>query len=126
MHISTKTAAACALLLAGCAEMQAGTKWTAEIKCSARGDPQPFTQTLPVRVERNEFFISNQGAPSQPGYVRLSGIYDPDDRLQLMGEMAPAGGQPEKVLLEGRRDGKGFVAYGRAGRQNCSVMMRPE
>lgn len=101
MRIPTKILAASCALLAGCANAPMPALWKADLKCSAREGMKAFEQPLKVRLDRNVFYLSNDGGREQPGYVRLSGLYDPDDRLQLVGEVAPPGAPPEHVMLEG-------------------------
>jgi hypothetical protein len=126
MDIRLTLAAAIAIVpLAACETMQAPPPWKAQLKCNASGDLQAFTVPLKVSMKGNEFFLEN-GSRAQPGYTALRGLHDPDDRLQLTGEVAPPGGKAEKATLEGRRDGLGLSAYGRAGRQNCSVTIQRE
>ena len=125
MPISAKVFAAFAsALLASCATTQ-GTQWKADLKCNASGDRAAFTTPLAVRVIKGEFFLEH-AAPTQPGYVGLRGFPDPDDRLELVGRIAPPEGKPEPARLEGRRDGTGFSAYGRSEGRSCGVSMKLE
>jgi hypothetical protein len=109
--------------LASCATVP--QQWKADLRCRAAASSQPFVQPLTVRVDRNEFQLEH-GMPGFPGHTRLRGFPDPDDRLVLSGEIAPPDGKPDAARLEGRRDGRGFAAYGRVAGRNCDVVMRLE
>ena len=116
-------AVSCALL-ASCATTR--PQWKADLKCNARGEVPAFTLPLTVRTNERQEFILEHGAPGQPEYVRLRGFPDPDDKLELTGEIAPPRGKPDKARLEGRRDGRGYSVSGRAGGQNCTIAVRLE
>jgi hypothetical protein len=121
MRILRKIVAATAIAaLASCATVP--QQWKADLKCGASGSSQPFVQPLTVRVDKNEFQLEH----GMPGHTRLRGFPDPDDRLVLSGEIAPPDGKPGAARLEGRRDGRGFAAYGRVAGRNCDVVMRLE
>ena len=116
--------AACTLV-ASCASMQ-GTIWRGELKCSARNNLPAFTMPLNVRVDHNEFVLDGGAMPGKPGYAQLRGFPDPDDRLDLTGEVSPSGTDRLKTQLQGRRDGTGYTLAGNAGRQGCTLAMRPQ
>ena len=115
--------AAC-VLVASCATTP--QKWKADLGCRAGGDAPAFALPLAVRIDGRSEFVLELGTPGQPPYVFLHGFPDPDDRLQLSGEITPPASPPRKAVLEGRRDGSGYLVSGRVGAQNCTVAMRLE
>ena len=116
-------AAACGLV-ASCATTP--QKWKADLNCRASGALAAYTLPLTVRIDGRSEFVLELGTRGQPPYVFLHGFPDPDDRLQLSGDITPPGGAPSKANLEGRRDGSGFLVSGRVGSQNCTVALRLE
>ena len=114
-------AAACALL-ASCAT--APQRWKADLSCRASGTLSAYTMPLAVRIDGRGEFVLELGTPGQPPFVFLHGFPDPDDRLQLSGEITPPAGRTVRSTLEGRRDGSGYLVSGRVGPQNCTVAIR--
>ena len=125
MHAIAKVlvVAACATL-ASCATTP--QKWKADLSCRASTAVPAYTLPLAVRIDGRKEFVLELGTRAQPPYVYLHGFPDPDDRLQLSGEITPPGGSPTKANLEGRRDGSGYLVSGRVGPQNCTIAMRLE
>ena len=111
-------------LLASCATTP--QRWKADLDCRAGDNAPAFTMPLNVRMNGRSEFVLELGTRGQPPYVHLQGFPDPDDRLQLSGEITPPSGNPVKATLEGRRDGKGYLVSGRVGGRDCTISLRLE